>query len=301
MFKKLSSYVSEADTTTPSQQELDLLFGPLYDEFFTEGTSSVNKSSSPSDNSTQQDTPPITNIQSSTKPTTPTANVNAEENNTDNQAEIQVDNAHVDDNEFYNIFSTPVCEEAESSSRYVDLLNMHTFYQPHESEHRWTKDHPLSQVHGNPSKPVQTSRQLATDPEMCMFAAHVGTVTEKTLRRAMADLPDRGNAGAASSFGQTNKSGETRLTNPLARMHDCQLRDMLMMRGIDLEESFAPVARLKLFGFCKPMMHEVFSNFISMDCWKRTFLTGPLMKEVLCGLNQKGFVDPESSSEKFYV
>nr|GEU46109.1 putative late blight resistance protein homolog R1B-23 [Tanacetum cinerariifolium] len=31
-------------------------------------------------------------------------------------------------------------------------------------------DHPLEQVHGNPSKPVQTRRQLATDPEMCMFA-----------------------------------------------------------------------------------------------------------------------------------
>ncbi|GKB62476.1 retrovirus-related pol polyprotein from transposon TNT 1-94 [Tanacetum coccineum] len=51
-----------ADTTTPSQQELDLLFGPLYDEFFNEGTSSVNKSSSPTDNSKQQDTPPITNM-----------------------------------------------------------------------------------------------------------------------------------------------------------------------------------------------------------------------------------------------
>ncbi|GKA64700.1 hypothetical protein Tco_0764407 [Tanacetum coccineum] len=72
------------DTTVPSQQELDLLFGPLYDEFFTAGTSSVNNSSSPTDNSKQLDTPPTTNIQSSIKPTNPT-NVNAKENN-DNQA-----------------------------------------------------------------------------------------------------------------------------------------------------------------------------------------------------------------------
>ncbi|GJQ90729.1 retrovirus-related pol polyprotein from transposon TNT 1-94, partial [Tanacetum coccineum] len=36
-----------ADTTVPSQQELGLLFGPLYDEFFNDGTSRVNKSSSP--------------------------------------------------------------------------------------------------------------------------------------------------------------------------------------------------------------------------------------------------------------
>nr|GEV06422.1 copia protein [Tanacetum cinerariifolium] len=31
-------------------------------------------------------------------------------------------------------------------------------------------DHPLEQVRGNPSKPAQTRRQLATDPEMCMLA-----------------------------------------------------------------------------------------------------------------------------------
>ncbi|GKF86512.1 hypothetical protein Tco_0254339, partial [Tanacetum coccineum] len=36
--------VPSADTTATSKQELDLLFGPLYDEFFTAGTSCVNKS-----------------------------------------------------------------------------------------------------------------------------------------------------------------------------------------------------------------------------------------------------------------
>ncbi|GKA40239.1 hypothetical protein Tco_0732832 [Tanacetum coccineum] len=81
------TYVSPlANTTALSQQELDILFGPLCDEFFNAGTSSVNKSSSPTDNSKQQDTPPIMNIQSSIEPTTPTKNVNAEENK-DNQAE----------------------------------------------------------------------------------------------------------------------------------------------------------------------------------------------------------------------
>nr|GEU80598.1 integrase, catalytic region, zinc finger, CCHC-type, peptidase aspartic, catalytic [Tanacetum cinerariifolium] len=34
----------------------------------------------------------------------------------------------------------------------------------------FTADHPLEQVRGNPSRPVQTRRQLATDPEMCMYA-----------------------------------------------------------------------------------------------------------------------------------
>ncbi|GJU20845.1 hypothetical protein Tco_1154187 [Tanacetum coccineum] len=79
---QLQNVSPSADTTVPSQQELDLLFGPLYDEFFNAGTSRVNKSSSPTDNSAQQDTLPSTNIHPTTEPSTPT-HVNAEENNND--------------------------------------------------------------------------------------------------------------------------------------------------------------------------------------------------------------------------
>nr|GEZ54903.1 hypothetical protein [Tanacetum cinerariifolium] len=69
---------------------------------------------------------PSTNIQSTSAPSTHT-NVNAEEINND-QAE---EGEHIPDDEFTN-----------------------PLY------------HPLEQVHGNPSRPVQTRRQLATDPEM---------------------------------------------------------------------------------------------------------------------------------------
>ncbi|GKD47725.1 retrovirus-related pol polyprotein from transposon TNT 1-94 [Tanacetum coccineum] len=100
---QLQNVFPTADTTVPSQQELDLLFGSLYDEFFTAGTSSVNKSSSPTDNSKQQDTPPTMYIQSSTEPTTPTITVHAEENN-DNQ----VKDTHFQPYEFINPFCTPV-------------------------------------------------------------------------------------------------------------------------------------------------------------------------------------------------
>ncbi|GJS61190.1 hypothetical protein Tco_0655974 [Tanacetum coccineum] len=42
-------------------------------------------------------------------------------------------------------------EQGETSSHHVDSSNMHTFYQHHPSAQRWTKDHPLEQVIGNPS------------------------------------------------------------------------------------------------------------------------------------------------------
>nr|GEU62344.1 copia protein [Tanacetum cinerariifolium] len=87
-----------------------------------------------------------------------------------NQAEMIEENAQVENDEFVNIFYTPIQDRGDISSRHVDSSNMHTFYQHHPSEHRWTKDHPLEQVIGNPSQSVRTRRQLESDGEMCMFA-----------------------------------------------------------------------------------------------------------------------------------
>nr|GFC61354.1 putative ribonuclease H-like domain-containing protein [Tanacetum cinerariifolium] len=86
------------------------------------------------------------------------------------QAEPHAENDQVADDEFINIFSNPVQDQGETSSRHVDSSNMHTFYQRYPSEQRWTKDHPLEQVIRNPSQSVGTRRQLESDAEMCMFA-----------------------------------------------------------------------------------------------------------------------------------
>ncbi|GKE64670.1 retrovirus-related pol polyprotein from transposon TNT 1-94, partial [Tanacetum coccineum] len=63
---------------------------------------SVSKSSALSNNSTQQDTQPTTNVQPTTESSTPTTNVNAEENNTDQAADAQFVPY-----EFFNPFCTP--------------------------------------------------------------------------------------------------------------------------------------------------------------------------------------------------
>nr|GEU44451.1 reverse transcriptase domain-containing protein [Tanacetum cinerariifolium] len=61
-----------------------------------------------------------------------------------NQAETYAKNDQVADDEFTNIFSNPIQDQRETSTRHVDSSNMHTFYQRYPSEHRWTKDHPLT-------------------------------------------------------------------------------------------------------------------------------------------------------------
>nr|GFB34429.1 Gag-Pol polyprotein [Tanacetum cinerariifolium] len=104
-----------------------------------------------------------------------------------NQAEPHAENDEVANDELINIFSTPVKDKGETSSRHVDSSNMHTFYQRCPSEQRWTKDHPLEQVIGNPSQSVRTRRQLESDAEMCMFALTVSRTEPKNIKEAMVD------------------------------------------------------------------------------------------------------------------
>nr|GEZ36896.1 integrase, catalytic region, zinc finger, CCHC-type, peptidase aspartic, catalytic [Tanacetum cinerariifolium] len=133
--------------------------------------------------SNPQDKQPSTNIQPTSAPSTPTY-VHAEENNND-QAE---EGEHSPDDEFTNPLCALTQDVAESSSHNIGNSNVLTFNQPQVFEYRWMKDHPLEQVHRNPSRPMQTRRQLATDLEMYMYALTVSTAEPKNIKEAMADF-----------------------------------------------------------------------------------------------------------------
>ncbi|GJV75058.1 retrovirus-related pol polyprotein from transposon TNT 1-94 [Tanacetum coccineum] len=273
------------------------------------GTSRVSKSHSPTDNSAPQDTHPSTNIQPTSKLTTLT-NTYAKENN-DNQAD---DTKH----EFTNPFCTPVYEVAESSSRNIGNSNMHTFNQPQDSAYRWIKDHMFTQVRGNPSKPVQTKRQLATDPEMCMFALIVSIIESKNIKEAMADSawieamqeelhqfdrlqvwelvdkPFGKNVIKLKWLWKNKKDEDQTIIRNKARL---VAKGYAQEEGIDLEESFAPVARLEaVWIFVAYAAHKSFPIY-QMDV-KTTFLNGPLKEEVYVA-QPDGFVDPDHP-EKVY-
>nr|GFC55263.1 hypothetical protein [Tanacetum cinerariifolium] len=148
--------VTQADRTVTTSNELDLLFSLMFDELLNGSSKIVFKSSAASSadapNQRQHHTTPL-NIHTTPAPTcqvsTLVPTVSPSENI--NQAETYAENAQVADDEFINIFSTPVQDQGEMSSRHVDSSNMLTFYQRYPSKHRWTKDHPLEQVIRNPS------------------------------------------------------------------------------------------------------------------------------------------------------
>nr|GEY77354.1 hypothetical protein [Tanacetum cinerariifolium] len=178
--------------TVKMSNELDLLFSPMFDELLNGSSKVVSKSStvSAADAPTQRHhyTTPLNN-HTTPAPTCqiPTIAPTVISSENINQAETHAKNDQVADDEFINIFSTPVQDQGETSSRHVDSSNMHTFYQRYPSEHRWTKDHPLEQVIRNPSQSVGTRRQIESDAEMCMFALTVSRTKPKNIKEAMAD------------------------------------------------------------------------------------------------------------------
>nr|GFB16724.1 hypothetical protein [Tanacetum cinerariifolium] len=97
-------------------------------------------------------------------------------------------NAIFDGNTFVNPFvNSSISAAASSSQQNVDPSNIHTFYQPYPHEFQWTKDHPLEQVIGEPSRPVLTWNQLQSDGDMCIYALSVSTMEPKNVKEAMTD------------------------------------------------------------------------------------------------------------------
>nr|GEZ58641.1 hypothetical protein [Tanacetum cinerariifolium] len=145
-------------TIVTTSNELDLLFSPMFAELLNGSSQVVSKSFTVTTSDflnqrQQQHTTPLNN-QTTPKPTY---------------------------DEFINILSTLVQDRGETSNHHVDSSNMHTFFQHHPFEHRWTKDHPLEQIIGNPSQTVKTRRQLESDSKMCMFALTEGIYFEESF------------------------------------------------------------------------------------------------------------------------
>nr|GEX53765.1 hypothetical protein [Tanacetum cinerariifolium] len=184
--------VPQADRTVTTSNELDLLFSLMFDELLNGSYKDVSKSSAVSAvdalNQHRHHTTPLNN-HTTHAPTcqVPTLALTVISSENINQAETYAENDQVADDEFINIFSTPVQDQGETSSRHVDSSNMHTFYQRYPSKHRWTKDHPLEQVIGNPSQSVRTRCQLESNAEMCMFMLTVSQTEPTNIKEAMAD------------------------------------------------------------------------------------------------------------------
>ncbi|GKC27042.1 hypothetical protein Tco_1034336 [Tanacetum coccineum] len=76
--------------------------------------------------------------------------------------------APMDDVPFVNIFASDPSSEATSSGE-VSPADPNQSILPHEHLRKWTNSHPIDNIIGNPSRPVSTSQQLATDTLWCIY------------------------------------------------------------------------------------------------------------------------------------
>nr|GEU72327.1 copia protein [Tanacetum cinerariifolium] len=280
--------VPQPDRTVTTSNELDFLFSPMFDELLNRSSQVVLKSSAVTtadapNQRQQQHTTPLNN-QTTPDPTcqVPTQAPTVASTVNINQAKMIEENTQAENDEFINIFCTPVQDRGAKSSRHVDSLNMHTFYQHHPSEHRWTKDHPLGQVIGNPSQSVRTRRQLESDAELCMFALIVSRTEPKNIKEAMSDsawiesmqeelhqfdrldvweLVDRPLCKNVINMKWLWKNKCDEENTVIRKKSRLVAKGYAQKEGIDFDESFTPVARLEAVRLFMRMLHTNLSMF----------------------------------------
>nr|GEY00617.1 putative ribonuclease H-like domain-containing protein [Tanacetum cinerariifolium] len=266
------------ETMNVTERDLDILFEPLHNEYLGGHPSEATR--------TIPATPVIQNLQALTASMsiqdfapapTNSSNTRVSSHNVDapsqkhaqqqrnltssptTSAADDVSNALFEGDLFVNPFATPSTESVISSTQYVDPSNMHTFYQPYPHNYQWTKEHPLEQVIGEPSRPVLTRNQLKNDGDMCIYALTVSIMEPNFV----------------TGWHQTPYSKNTVIHNKTRLV----VRGYRQKEGIDFEESFAPVARMEAIRiFLAYTAHKGFTVY-QMDV-KTAFLHGSLKEDV---------------------
>ncbi|GKB36297.1 retrovirus-related pol polyprotein from transposon TNT 1-94, partial [Tanacetum coccineum] len=75
----------------------------------------------------------------------------------------------------------------EDSTSQGSSSNVRPFHTPFELIGRWTKDHPIPNVIGDPSRLVSTRKQLKTNAMWCYFDAFLTSVEPKNFKQAMTE------------------------------------------------------------------------------------------------------------------
>nr|GEZ28957.1 Gag-Pol polyprotein [Tanacetum cinerariifolium] len=269
----------------PTEGELDLLFEAMYDDYIGGQPSATARTVLPAQESQVRQTSTASTSIADTAPTPTNSSTYATNIPITLQDVYKLNpNALFDGNTFVNLFANSSTSVAESSSsQNVDPSNMHTFYQPYPQEFQWTKDHPLEQMIGEPSRPIFSRNQLRSDGDMCMLDVWVlvpspDNILPLTLKCLFKNKHDEE---------QTVIRNKSRLV----------VRRYRQEEGIDFEESFALAARMEAIRiFLAYVAHKSLTVFL-MDV-KTAFLHGSLKQQVyVC--QPEGFIDDDHPSHVY--
>nr|GEU73343.1 retrovirus-related Pol polyprotein from transposon TNT 1-94 [Tanacetum cinerariifolium] len=217
--------------------------------------------------------------------------------------------APIDNDPFINVFALEPTFEVASSSDVSSVESTHVT-QPHYHLRRWSKDHSLDNIIGNPSRPVSTTKQLVTNGLWCLYNSILSKVKQKNFKSTITEdcwfqaMQDEIHEFDRLQVRELIPRPDYVMIIALKWIYKIKLDeygDVLKTKarlvakgysqeeGIDFEKSFASVARIKAIRIfisnaaCKNM------TIYQIDV-KTSFLNGGLKEEVYVS-QPEGFVD----------
>ncbi|GJT56665.1 retrovirus-related pol polyprotein from transposon TNT 1-94 [Tanacetum coccineum] len=225
--------------------------------------------------------------------------------------------AHMSNDPYFGI-PIPETISEESSSSDVIPTTVHSDAPISEHLSKWTKDHPLQNIIGDPSRPVSTRLQLHEQALFCYYDAFLTSVEPKTYKDALTqscwieamqeelneferlevwELVPRPDKVMVITLKWIYKVKLDELGGILKNKARLVARGYRQEEGIDFEESFAPVARLEAVWIFLAFAAHMNMIVYQMDV-KTAFLNGILREEVYVS-QPDGFVDPDNPNHVY--
>ncbi|GKA75322.1 retrovirus-related pol polyprotein from transposon TNT 1-94, partial [Tanacetum coccineum] len=314
----------------PSRTDWDILFQLMFDELLTplpivdypasEVVAPIHEVvtpvpavliGSPSSTNVDQDAPSPSHSQTTPKTQPPIIPNDVEEDNHD----IEV--AHMGNDPYFGI---PILEIPSDQSLLSDSIHtiVHPDHQISEHNSKWNKDHPLENIIGELARPVSTRLQLHEQALFCYYDAFLTAVEPKTYKDALTqscwieamqeelneferlrvwELVPRPYKVMVITLKWIYKVKLDELGGILKHKARLVARGYRQEDGIDFEESFALVARLKAIRIFIAFAAHMNMVVYQMDV-KTAFLNGNLREEVYVSQSD-GFVDPNNPNHVY--
>nr|GEW43824.1 retrovirus-related Pol polyprotein from transposon TNT 1-94 [Tanacetum cinerariifolium] len=300
----------------PSRNDWDLLFQPIFDKLLNPPPSFVNQApeviapiaevipqvdadstGSPSSTAVEQDAP----SPSKSHTTTEILSLVILQDVGDDNLDMEV--VHMGNDLLFGVLIPEVTSAQSSSTASPQLIVQTNHPMPHHIS-KWMKDHLLNNIIGQLSRPVSTWLQLHEQALFCYYDAFLTFMEPKMYKEALTQSCwIKAMQEELNEFERLEVKLDE-LGGILKNKARLVARGYRQEEGIDFEESFAPVARLKAIRIF--LAYAAHKNMVvyQMDV-KTTFLNGNLrLKQascawydmlssfLLCQDFSKGSVDP---------
>ncbi|GKF27489.1 retrovirus-related pol polyprotein from transposon TNT 1-94, partial [Tanacetum coccineum] len=247
-----------------------------------EAPAPIESTGSPSSTTVDQDAPSPSTSQTTPQSQSQTIPPYAEEESHD----LEV--AHMSNDPYFGISILETVSE-ESSSSDVIPSTMHSDAPISEHLNKSTKDHPLQNIIGDPSKPVSTRLQLHEQALFCNYDAFLTSVEPKMYKDALTQ-----SCWIEAMQEELNEFERREVWELVPRLDKVMLVDTVRKRELI---SLAPVARLEAVRIF--LAFAALMNMINYQMDVKTAFLNVILREEVYVSQPDGFVDLDNPNHVY--